>query len=225
MKAITAWLLIFLSVPAFAQSVEVNDSEDANPPIQAAPGSGKGKAQQYFQSRKKDGPGTSGAADLGAAPHFLAIHVGGFFQDQSYRWGNNDKDGNSGRFNGGVTYRMGEWVSSMDLSLRAEYTSYGFTSEDYANKLSISPVITFPDANSQFPLYFGGGAGVGLFTHQIKDKSPVSFDWQVFGGVRFLNVFERIGFMVEAGLKNHVLLFSEGQFNGVFINFGSVFMF
>ncbi|MGZ3722281.1 MAG: hypothetical protein ACXVA9_05090 [Bdellovibrionales bacterium] len=224
MKVFTAWLLLVLAFPAFAQSVEVNDSQEANPPIQAAPGAGKDKAKQYFQARKKDGAAAA-AGEPGAAPHFLALHFGGFFQDQSYKWGDNDKVGNSGRFNGGVTYRMGEWVSSMDLSLRAEYTTYWFSEENYARKLSFSPVITFPDANSRFPLYFGGGVGLGIFTHQIKDESPVSFDWQVFGGVRFLDVFEHIGFMVEAGMKNHVLLFSDGQFNGVFINVGTVFAF
>jgi hypothetical protein len=227
MKHFTALLLVFLALPAFAQQVEVNDSDEANPPLQQSPGAGKDKAKQYFQSRKGERSGAQAAAPAdGATPHLLAIHFGGFFQGQSYQWGDNDKQG-SGRFNGGVTYRLGEWINSMDLSLRAEYTTYWWNDDknQYARKLSFSPIITFPDANSRFPLYFGAGAGLGLFTHQVSDKSPVSLDWQVMGGVRFLNVFQQVGFMVEAGLKNTVLLFSDGQFNGVFINVGSVFAF
>jgi hypothetical protein len=228
MKHFTALLLVFLAIPtsAFAQSVEVNDSGDSNQPIQTAPGTGKDKATKYFQSRKGES-GTAAAAEApGATPHLLALHFGGFFQGQSYQWGDNDKQG-AGRFNGGVTYRVGEWINSMDLSIRAEYSTYWFNDDknQYARKLSFSPIITFPDANSHFPLYFGAGAGLGLFTHQLADKSPVSFDWQVMGGVRFLNVFQQVGFMVEAGIKNHVLLFSDGQFNGVFVNVGSVFAF
>jgi hypothetical protein len=222
MKRLTALLLLVLAVPAFAQSVEVNDSGESNAPIQAAPGTGRQQATKYFQARKNEG--APGSVDTGATPHLLALHFGGFFQGQSYQWGDNEKQG-AGRFNGGVTYRVGEWVNSMDLSIRAEYTSYWFNEDQYARKISFSPIITFPDANSRFPLYFGAGTGLGLFMHQLKDESPVSFDWQVFGGVRFLNVFESVGFMVEAGLKNQILLFSDGQFNGVFVNVGSVFAF
>src|SRR4051794_1316124 len=135
MKHFTALILVFLTLPAFAQSVEVNDSDEANPPVQQAPGSGKDKAKQYFQSRKNERGATQGAAalDPAATPHLLALHLGGFFQGQSYQWGDNEKQG-AGRFNGGVTYRVGEWVNSMDLSIRAEYTSYWFNEDQYARK-------------------------------------------------------------------------------------------
>lgn len=226
MKLFTALVFLILALPAFAQQVEVNDSGDSNAPIQNSPGAGKDKAKQYFQSRKNESSSSGSSSDTGATPHLLALHFGGFFQGQSYNWGDNERQG-AGRFNGGVTYRVGEWINSMDLSIRAEYTSYWFNDDknQYARKLSFSPVITFPDANSRFPLYFGGGVGLGLFMHQLADESPVSFDWQAFGGVRFLNVFQSVGFMVEAGIKNHILMFSDGQFNGVFINVGSVFAF
>ena len=224
MKAITAWLLIFLSVPAFAQSVEVNDSEEANPPIQAAPGSGKGKAQQYFQSRKKDAQGNSASTELGAAPHFLAIHVGGFFQDQSYRWGNNDKDGNSGRFNGGVTYRMGEWINSADFLIRSEYSSYTLD-EGNARKLDFLAMVMFPDVNSRFPLYFGAGIGPGFFLKQLHGQSAMSLDYQLVAGARFFNVIDNLGFFAEFGLKNAIHLFSVGQYNGLFAGVGTAWLF
>jgi hypothetical protein len=222
MKHFTALLLLVFALPAFAQQVEVNDSDAVNAPVQND--GGRDKAKQYFQTRKSNAP--AAAADPSATPHLLALHFGGFFQGQSYKWGENDKQG-AGRFNGGVTYRMGEWVNSMDLSLRAEYTSYWWNDDknEYARKISFSPIITFPDSNSRFPLYFGAGPGIGLFMHQVADKSPVAFDWQIFGGVRVLNIFQQVGVMVEAGVKNSVLLFSEGQFNGVYINVGTVFAF
>jgi len=96
---------------------------------------------------------------------------------------------------------------------------------DSAKAISISPMLSFPDAISRFPLYFGGAIGADLFTQQVSDRSPVGLCWQIVGGVRIQNVFDRVGFMVETGVKNHVLLASVGQFNGVFINVGTVFAF
>lgn len=216
-----AVLLLVMSFQAVAQSVEVNDSDEANPPVQAAPGTGKDKAKQYFKTRKAEGA-VSSRGD-GAPPRYLALHVGTFFSDQSYKWGDGDQR-NTGKLNAGVTYRIGEWVNSMDLAIRIEYTNYSFDNGS-AKKLSFGPLVTFPDSNSHFPMYFGGGVGAGLFLQQLHDRSPLALDWQLIAGVRFLDVIENLGFMVETGLKNHVFLTGEGQFNGVFINVGTVFAF
>ena len=71
----------------------------------------------------------------------MAIMLGGFFTSQSYKWGQADQK-DPAKFNAGVTYRMGEWVNSMDLSLRLEYTYYSFDDgkggKDTAGKLSIA---------------------------------------------------------------------------------------
>lgn len=226
MIAILSMILAY-SLTGHAQSVEINESGSSNPPSSET---GRDKAQQYFQSRKS----TAASAPVqpsGAAPHYLAVHFGTYFSDQAYNWGNEDIRSNggwgsgAGKFNGGVTYRFGEWVNSMDLSLRMEYTSYDLGEAGSARKLSFSPVITFPDASSRFPLYFGGGAGLGLFVQQARGRSPVSFDWQVLAGVRFLDVIGKVGFMVETGLKSHIFILSQGQYNGVYLNVGSVFAF
>lgn len=211
---------------ARAQMVEVDDTDV--PPVQerSEPGNptGKAKATEYFQTRKKSPAARQPAAPpAGPTPRYLAVHLGTFFTGQSYRWGATDEAG-VGKLNAGVTYRLGEWVNSMDFALRVEYTNYELEAGS-AKKLSFGTVLSFPDSNSRFPLYFGGGLGAGLFIQQIRSKSPVALDWQLFAGVRFLDVFERIGFMVESGLKNHMFLLSDGQFNGVFINVGSVFAF
>lgn len=129
-----------------------------------------------------------------------------------------------GKLNAGVTYRVGEWVNSMDMNMRVEYTSYDL-GVGSARKLSFSGLITFPDANSRFPLYFGAGAGAGFFIKQVNKESALAFDYQLVAGARFMNVIENVGFSFETGLKNHIHMLSDGQFNGVFVNLGTVFAF
>jgi hypothetical protein len=169
---------------------------------------------------------TSGYSEFspgGKDGHYLAVHFGTYISDNAYKWGNNRTD-KSGNYNIGVTYRLGEWTNSMDLALRVDFSEYSLVGGT-ASKLSFLPVITFPDASSHFPLYFGVGAGLGVFLHQLHDKSALGLDYQVLAGVRFFNVIETTGFFLEAGLKNHVLLLSEGQFNGPFVAAGAVFTF
>lgn len=212
-------------IRAFAQAVEVNDSDNAPTDKAIAPAHGKDKANQYFLTRKPNsasrGPAAEGGA--GATPRFLAIHIGRMFADEAYKWGHEDQK-NIGGLNAGVTYRLGEWVNSMDLAMRIEYTSYSLV-EDPARKVSIGALVTFPDANSRFPLYFGAGLGAGLFIKQLHAESVLALDYQVVAGARFLNVFDNVGLMVESGVKNHLFLLSDGQYNGVFINVGAVFAF
>jgi len=208
--------LLMLSSTAFGQAVEVKDEP-------AKPATGKEAAGEYFKARKVDSGVRGVANDGGATPRYLAVHVGSFFTSQAYKWGEGDQD-DPGKLNFGVTYRMGEWVNSMDLAFRFDYTNYEFD-EGNARKLSFGGILTFPDANSRFPLYFGGGIGAGFFIKNIRKESALALDYQLIAGARFLDVFENVGFMVETGLKNHVHLLSDGQFNGVFINVGSVFAF
>ncbi len=208
------WLLTLLLVsgPAYGQSVEVSD-----------PPAGKEKAQEYFKARQSNESAAPARSIEGPTPRYLAVHIGTFFSSEAYKWSRSSQD-DVGKLNAGVTYRIGEWVNSMDLNFRFDYTDYDLR-EGAARKLSFGGLLTFPDANSRFPLYFGGGLGAGIFMKQINDESALALDWTLLGGARFLNVFENVGFLVEAGMKNHIFLLSDGQFNGVFINVGSVFAF
>lgn len=226
----STWLFLIsfapvLTVPirALAQAVEVRDGSEAPTEISPAPSTGKEKAKQYFQTRKSTGASRGPAQEGGATPRYLAIHIGKMFADQAYNWGDNDQK-NIGGLNMGVTYRLGEWINSMDFAMRIEYTNYSLV-ESPARKLSFSPILTFPDANSRFPLYFGAGVGAGLFVKQLHSESVLALDYQLIAGARFLNVFDNLGFMIETGIKNHMLILSEGQYNGVFINVGTVFAF
>jgi hypothetical protein len=155
--------------------------------------------------------------------HYLALHLGTFVSDTAYKWGQNFSEG-SGRWNFGVTYRVGEWVNSMDLAIRIDISEYALL-EGRASKMSFLPVVTFPDASSRFPLYFGAGLGIGVFIHQINQESPLSIDYQLIAGARFFEVFENTGFFVEGGIKNHLFLLSDGQYNGTFVAAGTVFTF
>jgi hypothetical protein len=228
--------LLMTTLPAVAQMVEVKDNQ-----TQTAP-AGREKAQEYFnerQSAKEEAAPRRMNNDGGAMPRYLAIHLGGFFTSKAYNWGTDGPDhqadrDDAGKFNMGVTYRMGEWVNSMDLAMRFEYTSYTLTEFDNSTltshdedsrKLSFSFLMTFPDANSRFPLYFGAGIGPGFMVKKLEDESALVLDYQLVAGARFLDVIENVGFMVESGMKNHLSLLSSGQFNGVFINVGTVFAF
>ncbi|MBK7844334.1 MAG: hypothetical protein IPJ71_11660 [Bdellovibrionales bacterium] len=192
---------------------------------------GKKAAARYFSERTKGGAGESEKGEesnrnpAGATKkaRYLGLHLGVYTDENAYKWGGKDNK-DMGQLTAGVTYRMGEWVNSMDLLLRVDFNSYKFR-EGNVLKMSLMPVITFPDANSEFPLYFGGGAGVGVFFKQIADESPLSFDYQLLMGVRVFRLFGDAGLTFETGLKNHVHLMSDGQYNGVFVALGTVFNF
>jgi hypothetical protein len=208
--------LLLVSSQAFAQAVEVRDNGDT----------GEKRAREYFQKRPKNEPQETYSrrpASEGAAPRYLALHVGSFFTSQAYKWGHSEQ-GDKGKLNVGLTYRLGEWVNSMDLAMRVDYTTYDFP-EGQARKLGADLLFTFPDANSRFPLYFGAGIGPGFMIKQIADESILALDYSLVAGARFLNVIDTMGFMIETGLKNHIHLLSDGQFNGVFVNVGTVFTF
>ncbi|HMN69390.1 MAG TPA: hypothetical protein PKC28_12685 [Bdellovibrionales bacterium] len=218
MKSAWFWLWA-LPTPAMAQMVEVPDEP-------SKPATGKARAREYFQTRENEVAPAKAArrpAQEGGTPRYLALHIGSFFTSSAYSWGRNNQE-DVGKLNAGLTYRLGEWVNSMDWALRVDYTNYQLD-EGSARKLSFGAILTFPDSNSRFPLYFGGGLGAGFFIKQIDDQSAIALDYSLFGGARFLDVIDNLGFMVEVGLKNHLHLLETGQFNGVFINVGTVFAF
>lgn len=180
---------------------------------------GRAAAAKYFQSRGPSDDSYSGPRD-----HYLALHLGKFMNGQSWEWGQNGREDDTGGMSVGVTYRMDEWRGSMDFALRVDFNDYKIAGEKPL-KMSIMPVIMFPDASSKFPLYFGAGAGLGVFFKNVDGESPLAFDYQLFMGARFFDILGNTGFFVETGMKNHLQLTSSGQFNGVFLTGGAVFTF
>lgn len=211
MKSFLSLILIGAFVSIFMQQAS---AQEAKPVV------GRDAAAKYF----KRTPSQNELSLGGSSDRYLALHFGRFTSSQSYDWGKLGPQEDVGKNNFGVTYRIGEWQNSMDLKLRIDYQEFEIGGED-ASKISFMPMITFPDANSRFPLYFGAGLGLGIFLKQVERKSALSFDNQLVAGARFFNVFENTGFFIEAGLKNHLLILSSGQFNGTFLAGGMVFTF
>jgi hypothetical protein len=189
---------------------------------------GSKAASKYFE-KEKSSPAKKNSGG-GERDHYLALHLGFFLDSDAYSWGVDNNDRNyehaedPGKLTLGVTYRMGEWSDTMDLNLRMDFQTYDL-GKDKPFKLSIVPLITFPDANSQFPLYFGAGVGPGIFFKQTSHESALSLDYQLIAGARMFDLIENTGFFLEFGLKNHLLLLSDGQFNGVYIAGGAIFTF
>lgn len=203
-------------------AIEIDDSPSPSP-SKSRGNSGPAKvgrkaAEKYMPVRA---PKPRPVIDEGT--HYLAVHVGIMASDNAYYWGK-DAATNVGKTTLGVSYRVGEWINSMDLLVRIDYTTYSLD-EGHASKLSFLPMVTFPDATSRFPLYFGAAIGPGVFFNQINKESALSLDYQLIAGARFFNVVQTTGFFVEAGLKNHIFLLSDGQYNGTFLAAGAVFTF
>ncbi|MGZ3742673.1 MAG: hypothetical protein ACXWRE_08310 [Pseudobdellovibrionaceae bacterium] len=198
-----------------------------------APRVGRGVAAKYFGKRtpdiseeREESPPTT---YVNSAPndHFLALHYGKMMGSTAYDWGTESKQTNVGDFTAGLTYRMGEWKNSMDLNIRIDFIQFNVVGngEPKPLKMSILPLITFPDVAARFPLYFGFGAGPGIFFRQTDGEASLSLDYQLIAGARFFDVFENAGFFIESGLKNHLQLWNSGQFNGTFLSAGAVFTF
>lgn len=210
-----------------------------------APRVGRQAAAKYFQKRQTasndvddqgsgpsayssgSGNSSSSSSFQGSGDHYLALHFGKMMSSQAYDWGPQPMMKDAGDYTAGITYRLGEWKNSMDLNLRLDFIQYTLdgATQTHPQKLSFLPMITLPDVSSRFPLYFGVGMGPGVFLQQVDGKAPLSLDYQLIAGARFFNVVDNAGFFIEAGLKNHLLLWNSGQFNGTFLAAGAVFTF
>ncbi|MCB0394017.1 MAG: hypothetical protein KDD25_05630 [Bdellovibrionales bacterium] len=223
------FLLAFLvAVPSWGQ-IEVKDPEEVRPLPQVkgvgAPDTGKPAADKYIENTPRASSAPTNYSS-GSRDHYMAVHLGYGIDSTAYEWGDKAKVDDPARLEGGVTYRIGEWINSMDLLFRAELMSFKlYEDEEKPVKLSVMPIVTFPDSNSRFPLYFGAGLGLGVFFKQLEEESALSIDLQLLAGVRFFEVFENTGFFIETGLKNHLHLLSDGQLNAVYFSGGAIFTF
>ncbi len=234
MKTALIFLLTALATTAaHAQGGPIEMSDSGNETVEVSTpkkgpqkGStvGRRAAEKYMTPDVKERANRDVGAQMAPGDHYLAVHLGGYVSDNAYRWGSPDNQTDVGDATVGVTYRIGEWVNSMDLALRLDYSAFGLR-DGTAGKLSFSPIVTFPDASSRFPLYLGAGLGLGIFTKQISGESALAFDYTLVLGARFFEVVGNTGFFLEAGIKNSLFLLSDGQFNGTFVAVGPVFTF
>ena len=228
--ALTFGIGLILSASALAQMVEIPD----DPPPSDKTTRELNKAEDYMRARRptkhasslntaEGDDGSGGGGKTGGTARYLDVHIGGYLDSQGYRWGHGDQY-KAGKFDLGVDYRLGQWVNAADFMLRIDYNNYSLD-EGTARQLSFSGLVSFPDANSRFPLYLGAAVGPGFFLKQIPHQSVLALDYSLFAGVRFLNVFQKLGFLAEIGIKDHIHIFSAGQFNGVYFNIGTVWLF
>ncbi len=228
MKFITLLLAIVLGFSTVNAQILVEDGSEGDDSAQSSPAPakarvGKKAASEYFSERKSSN--SSSSYSSGSSDRYLTVHIGGFLNDKQHRWGPLDREDDVGNFLAGVTYRIGEWVNSMDLMFRAELSTYEIGDKN-PSKLSMMPMIVFPDAASEFPLYFGAGIGGGIFFSQYGEESDLSLDYQLITGVRVPHSFqEGTGIMFEVGYKGHVHILSSGQFEGTYAAVGAVFQF
>lgn len=185
---------------------------------------GAESARKYFIANDREPAASKYRGSKNAEMHYLAIQIGHAFSSDAYSWGGKSHVTGLGGLAVGVSYRVGEWVNSMDLIFRCEFTGYQLPKGSPV-KMSILPLIVFPEANSRFPLYFGGGVGLGVFIRQMSSESVLSLDYQLLAGIRLFDLFNGGGLAIETGLKNHIHLLSDGQYNGLYISAGGVFTF
>ncbi len=194
-----------------------------------APKVGRAAAAKYFQKNggqtadRNTASENSSVESSGSGDRYLAFGLGTFTKSESYSWGVN-KEEDVGKWSVDMNYRLSQYNSLLDYSLRVSYQEYEPAGQK-ANKLIFLYAASLPDADSRFPLYFGAAAGAGVFMTQIPNESSLTFDYQVYLGMRLFDVLENTGFYLEGGLKNHLQMTSDGQFNGTFFSAGAVFTF
>ncbi len=182
---------------------------------------GRRAAAKYFEDAK---PSREVASDGGSSGDgLLMLHIGGYSSSTSYAWKDSNKRTGVGKATYGITYLFDQW-GGLDTNVRFDFNEYKIDDER-ATKLSVMPLWTFPRASSKFPLYFGFGAGAGIFFTQLQDESNLSLDYQLVLGARMIDLYENLGAFIEFGMKNHIHVLSDGQFNGMPLSAGAVFTF
>jgi hypothetical protein len=179
---------------------------------------GRGSAAKYFE--KSD---TSSSTKHGTGENVLYIMAGPYINSASYAWKGSDKRTGIAKNSYSFTYLFEQW-HNIDTNIRGDFTDFAIDDERLL-KFSILPLWTFPLVETRFPLYFGLGAGLGIFFKQVDQESNLSFDYQLVVGTRFLDLLGNAGAVIEFGMKNHVHLLSDGQLNATALTVGTVFSF
>lgn len=183
----------------------------------ADPVVGREAAAGYFKQAEE-------VAKIGGREHYMVLHLGKLVNTNAWNWGSSGRQKNAGSASVGVTYRVGEWKGLTDTAIRIDFNEYDIEGEK-PQKLSFLGVLQFPEAASEFPLYFGAAIGPGIFFKQVGGEASLTLDYQLLVGIRFFDVFENVGFSIESGLKNHIQIGDDGQVNSAFLTAGAVFTF
>lgn len=193
----------------------------------AAPKVGRNAAAKYFEKNPEEQSSRYPSSEeygIGPEERYLAFGGSAYTKSDSYDWGlGASKQTDVGKMGVDMTYRLNQ-ASYIDYAFRALYTEYEPNNQK-ASKMSFLYTVMLPDAQSKFPLYFGAAAGPGVFFTQLNNESMVTLDTQLFLGLRIFNLFDKTGFYIEGGMKNHLQLTSDGQLNGTYLSAGAIFTF
>lgn len=184
---------------------------------------GRKAASAYF-AKDADASQETHSRSSAGGENVLMLHLGKYVGSQAYQWKDSGKQDNVGRASYGVSYLFDEW-GGLDTFIRVDFNEYDVNGTK-ASKLSLLPLWTFPRAESRFPLYFGIGAGLGVFFTQVEGESNLALDYQLVAGARFMDLADTNGgFFIEYGMKNHLHILSDGQLNGTVVTGGAIFTF
>ena len=171
--------------------------------------------KNYFSSRK------SNTSTYYGAPRSLALLVGASVYGET-------KDEQQDLFSSrvfGYNQRIKEFRTIGDFNLRIELGAVELESQR-SFRISVAPHFTLPDIRSGFPVYVGVGGGFGLFPRHILKKQPaLSLNAQMLIGVRFIDVYKNVGFMMELNLKMHTPFQDMKLYMELLANMGFVFSF
>ncbi len=98
--------------------------------------------------------------------------------------------------------RLREFPKIGDLSLQIGVHSAKLLAGGRATAVELGPRFSLPSGKNSFPFYTGAGMGLGVFPrHIIKSKPALSFNFQMFAGLRFADLYENLGCLFELNLQ------------------------
>ena len=171
--------------------------------------------KNYFTSRRPNFFSHKGS------PRNLSLYMGSSFFGET-------KDKTLPAFSSfifGFNQRIKEIPTIGDLNLQIGIQSIKL--ETHRGILvEITPRFTLPDIRSGFPIYVGAGGGFGLFPrHVVKGLPSLSFNAQIFTGIRLLDLYYNLGVTGEINLKMQVPFNDLKTYLELFASLGFVFSF
>lgn len=172
----------------------------------------EGEARSYFSQRETN-----------FNQRYLNFYLYNSLKDRSYSWG---EEANSQllKWSLGISYKWDKFGDFGDSIFKLKMSSFDINNTSvYKNSLLIG--VSFPDVDSGFPFYFGASIGGGVFFNQINSESILSLDYQLYLGLRFINIYNTMGAFIEGGFDNHFFLLSSGQYDNMYLAVGLSFVF
>ena len=171
--------------------------------------------KNFFSKRKEK---LSAYADY---THIFYLSVGGAFFRES------TEKKYSFLSNSLLSYRqkLKEIFSAGDISLQLSLGS-AFLEQQRATYIEISSQISIPAQRITFPMYFGGGLGMGMYPYYVLRSKPSLFlSSEIFAGIQFFDVYENLGFYMETSFRYSLPLKELNVYLETLVKAGIIFRF